>query len=218
MAGGPSVRLYRAPWSTNCERVSLALGFKGVEAQSILIDYANRGPVEAVSGQGLVPVIEDAGEVVSDSVAIIRHLDRTRPEPALLPAEPSLRAEADLFIDWFEHVYKSSPNAIEAELERRDPDRALVELEATAMAARLDLFERLLDRREYLLGEFGAADCVAFPFLKYALGRAPDDDELFHVVLDRHQQLGDSHARLRAWIERVAARPRAYAEPWAPTG
>jgi hypothetical protein len=45
VAGGPAIRLYRAAWSTNCERVGLALAFKGIDAQSILIEYSNRGPV-----------------------------------------------------------------------------------------------------------------------------------------------------------------------------
>ena len=128
MAGGPAVRLYRAEWSTNCERVGLALAHKGIEAQSVLIEYSNRGPVEAISGQGLVPVIEDAGEVIHDSVAIIRHLERRTPEPPLFPADPPCRAGVDVFIGWFEHVYKAAPNAIEDELERRrSPDEALIE-------------------------------------------------------------------------------------------
>ena len=210
MAGGPSVRLYRAEWSTNCERVGLALAHKAIEAESVLIEYSNRAPVEAVSGQGLVPVIDDGGTIVFDSVAIIRHLERRTPEPPLFPSEDSRRAEVDLFIEWFERVYKRAPNAIEGELERSDPDRALVDELSAEMAARLDLFERLLDGREYLFGEFGAADCVAYPFLKYAAGRDPADDELFHVILDEHQALSDDHPNLRAWIERVGGRPRAY--------
>src|SRR5918999_1951483 len=134
---GPAVRLYRAEWSTNCERVGLALAHKGIEAQSVLISYDDRGPVEAVSGQGLVPVIEDSGEVVADSVAILRHLERRYPEPPLFPAEPARRAEVDVFIDWFENVYKRAPNALEAQLERQDPDRASVERLGAEMRARL---------------------------------------------------------------------------------
>ena len=94
MAGGPAVRLYRADWSTNCERVGLALAYKGIDAQSVLIEYSNRGPVEAISGQGLVPVIEDAGEVIHDSVAIMRHLEARTPEPPLFPADPALPRRA----------------------------------------------------------------------------------------------------------------------------
>ncbi len=137
MAGGPAVRLYRAEWSTNCERVGLALAYKGIEAQSVLIEYSNRAPVEAISGQGLVPVIEDAGEVISDSVAIMRHLDRRTPEPPLFPAEPTCRAGVEVFIGWFESVYKAAPNAIEAELEKDAPDDALIERLGAEMTARL---------------------------------------------------------------------------------
>ena len=79
------------------------------------------------------------------------------------------------------------------------------------MRARLDLFEGLLDGREYLLGEFSAADCVAYPFLKYAVGRDPADDRaLPRRSSSEHQPLGDEHPNLSAWIERIGAAPRAY--------
>jgi glutathione S-transferase len=205
VAGGPAVRLYRAEWSTNCERVGIALAHKSIEAQSVLIEYSNRAPVEAISGQGLVPVIEDAGEVINDSVAILRHLERRTPEPPLFPADPARRAEVDVFIEWFENVYKAAPNELEDE-----PDRERAEALGAEMRERLGVFERLLDGREYLFGEFGAADCVAYPFLKYAGGRDPADEELFHRILEDHQPLGDRHPNLRGWIDRMAERPRAY--------
>jgi glutathione S-transferase len=204
------IRLYRAEWSTNCERVGLALAHKGLDAESVMIDYSDRSPVEEVSGQGLVPVIEDGERIVSDSRAILAYLEERYPDPPLFPADPARRAEVELFGDWFERVYKAAPNAIEEELERADHDPDLVERCAREMRERLDLFERLLAGREYLFGEFGAADCLAYPFLKYAAGRDPADDELFHRILEEHQSLGDDHPRLAAWIERVAERPRAY--------
>ena len=210
MAGGPAVRLYRAEWSTNCERVGLALAHKGIDAQSVLIEYSNRAPVEAISGQGLVPVIEDAGEVISDSVAIMRHLEGRTSEPPLWPADRRRREQVDGFIAWFESEYKRPPNAIEAELRRDEPDEALIFRLGTEMAACLALVEGLLDPGPYLFGELGAADFVAYPFLKYGLRRDPADTELFHVILDNYQQLGDEHPRLRVWIERMAEQPRAY--------
>jgi glutathione S-transferase len=210
MAGGPAVRLYRAEWSTNCERVGLALAHKGIEAQSILIEYSNRRPVEAISGQGLVPVIEDAGEVIHDSVAIMRHLDRRTPDPPLFPTDPTCRAGVEVFIGWFEHVYKVAPNAIEEELEGDAPDMGLVGRLGAEMEARLDVFEGLLDQGDCLVaGQLTAADFVAYPFLKYAADRDPADTELFHEILERYQPLGD-RPRLRAWIERIGAMPRAY--------
>jgi glutathione S-transferase len=76
------------------------------------------------------------------------------------------------------------------------------------MLAAVGLFEALLDDRDYLFGEFGLADVVAFPFLKYAvLGTEPDDDELFHHVLVDYQPLRDD-SPLHAWVRRVDAHPR----------
>jgi glutathione S-transferase len=78
------------------------------------------------------------------------------------------------------------------------------------MRASLDLFESLLDGRDYLYGEFGVVDVTAFPFLKYAvLGLPEDDDERFHEILVEHQPLGDGYPALRAWVARVDALPRA---------
>ena len=59
--------------------------------------------------------------------------------------------------------------------------------------------------------EFSAADCVVFPFVKYAAGkREPGDNEPFHRILDEYQQLSETdHDRLRSWIKRVDALPRA---------
>jgi glutathione S-transferase len=78
------------------------------------------------------------------------------------------------------------------------------------MRASLDRFEDMLDGREFLFADsFSAADCAAFPFLKYAKLRDPADDELFHRVLEEHLPLGRRHPRLSAWIDRVNERPRA---------
>jgi maleylpyruvate isomerase len=204
------IRLYRAPYSTNVERVALALAYKELPVESVLIDYSDRSPVERVSGQGLVPVIVDDGAVVTDSTRILRHLEERHPDPPLFPADQARRAELDVFLDWFNEVWKGPPNEIEAELSSPLPDRERIGALAGQLAGWLDLFERMLAGREHLLGEFSAADCAAFPFLKYARFRDPADDEPFHRVLDDFQQLGDDHPRLAAWIDRVNERPRAH--------
>lgn len=202
------VRLYRAPYSTNVERVALALAHKGVEVESVVISYSDRGEVERVSGQPLVPVLDDDGAVVPDSTAILEHLERTRPEPPLYPEDSARRAELRIFIDWFNRVWKIAPNAIEDELLGAQPDRARIARLGAEMRGHLDLFESMLAGREHLMGPFSAADCVAYPFVKYAVGREPQDDELFHRVLDEHQSLGDDQPRLASWIARMGERPR----------
>lgn len=204
------ITFYRAPFSTNCERVALALAHKGLEAQSVWIDYSDRGEVERVSGQGLVPVIDDAGHVVTDSMEIVRHLDERHPQAPLYPAEPARSAEMIVFVDWFNRVWKLPPNRIEAELAKPQPDQPAVAELIALMRAYLDLFEHMLDGRSHLMGEdFSAADVAAFPFVKYATLHEPDDDDLFHLILRDAQRDGVERPRLAAWIERVNRRPRA---------
>jgi maleylpyruvate isomerase len=147
--------------------------------------------------------------VVVDSTTILRYLEETRPDPPLFPRDRARRAEMDVFLEWFNEVWKAPPNAIEAELENPEPDCERIAALCGRMGAWLGLFEAMLDGRDYLFGEFSAADCAAFPFLKYARFRDPADDELFHLILEEHQRLDDAHPRLAAWIDRVNERPRA---------
>lgn len=204
------ILLYRAPFSTNVERVALALAHKGFEAESVLISYADRAPVIEVSGQPLVPVIVDDGTVVADSTRILRHLEQRRPEPPLFPRDRARRAELDVFLEWFNEVWKAAPNEIEDELEKPEPVRSRIVARAGQMRAWLDVFESLLQGRDFLFGdELSAADCAAFPFLKYGAGlREPEDDELFHRILEDRLRLDGNHPRLAAWIARVNALPR----------
>jgi maleylacetoacetate isomerase len=203
------LRLYRFRYSTNVERVALALAYKGLEVESVAVNPADRSAVRAVSGQDLVPVLVDGDEVVTDSTRIMRHLERRFPEPPLFPAAPAARAEVDVFLDWFNRAWKREPNLIAEAIERGEPDGDDVGRWSARLQDRLELFDGLVTGREHLFGAFGAADCAAWPFLRYAAGIEPDDDEVFHRVLHERMTLDERHPNLRAWIERVGERPRA---------
>jgi glutathione S-transferase len=206
------IRLYRLALSTNVERVTLALAYKGLQVESVEVPYEDRSEVVRVSGQELVPVIQDGPRVVIDSMVIVRYLEETYPDaPRLFPSDPARRAEVDVFIDWFNRVWKRPPNAITIELEKPEGQHdavALAKWEAE-MRGSLDQFETMLTGRDHLMGEFGAADVAAFPFLKYAVIPEFSDRYLFHTVLSRYLKIGDRYPRLAAWIARVDRRPRA---------
>ena len=172
------------------------------------VDPGDRSPVEAVSGQRLVPVLAAGDEIVADSPAIIEWLEQRVPEPPLLPRDPARRAEVRVFVDWFNNVWKRPPNLIAAEEGKPEPDTARIAVLAARMRGYIPLLEGLLNGRDYLFDDFGAADVIAFPFLKYAVfGTPAADDERFHHILVEHQPL-DAGSPLRAWAERVDAHPR----------
>jgi glutathione S-transferase len=205
------IHIYRIPFSTNVERVALAAGHKGLDVDWIEVDPADRSPVRAVSGQDLVPVAAfDDGAIVPDSTAILEELERRHPDPPIFPRDEARRAEMRLFIDWFNRVWKRAPNELEAELRENEPAQAGAGALAAELAGSRDLFESLLAGRRYLFGEqLSAADCAAFPFLKYGLLYHEDDAELFHRILIEHLALNGRYPRIEAWIRRVDGHARA---------
>lgn len=205
------LRVHRIPYSTNVERVAMAMAHKGLTATWVDADPADRSPLVALSGQDLVPVLECADEVVADSTAILAWLEERVPDPPLWPADPAARAETEIAIAWFDATWKVAPNAIDQELARPEPDAAAIARWSAEMQATLPWFEALLDGRDFLLGDaLGAFDVVSFPFLKYGvLAPDPCDTDPFHGILHRHLPVVGRLPRLQAWIARIDALPRA---------
>jgi maleylpyruvate isomerase len=83
-------------------RVRIALNLKGLSAKH-LPHHLRKGEqcapaYLAINPQGLVPTLEDeAGTVLTQSLAIIEWLDETHPTPPLLPKDPLRRAKVRAF-------------------------------------------------------------------------------------------------------------------------
>ena len=195
------IRVWCVPYSTNVERVALALGHKGLAAEWIEVPYEDRSEIRRVSGQELVPVLEHDGRVIVDSPVILRYLEELQPEPPLWPRRVPRRAEVDIFVDWFNRLWKRAPNLI------ADGEGS----EATygpRITESLDLFESLLEGRAFLFGDaLGIADVVAYPFLKYAALWEKGDEHEFHRILQRWLPI-EGRPGVEAWIRRVQALPR----------
>ena len=93
------MKLYGYFRSSAAYRVRIALGLKGLAWETELVDL--RAPVSAqhtrefrtLNPHGLIPVLTDAGHILTQSLAIIEYLEETHPQPPLLPGSPAARAE-----------------------------------------------------------------------------------------------------------------------------
>ena len=89
--------LYGHMLSSASYRVRIALGLKGLQVTSVLLDL--RGGEQRleeylqINTQGFVPALAlNDGAVLTQSVAIIEYLDEIHPDPPLLPQAPLARA------------------------------------------------------------------------------------------------------------------------------
>jgi maleylacetoacetate isomerase len=77
-------------------RVRIALNLKGLAYEPAFVHLAkgeHRLPAYgAVNPQALLPTLEDGGQLLTQSLAVIEYLEETHPLPPLLPRDPFERA------------------------------------------------------------------------------------------------------------------------------
>ncbi|WP_431228064.1 glutathione S-transferase family protein [Burkholderia contaminans] len=146
---------------------------------------------------GKVPVLVDGDLVIPESAAIVLYLADKYPEKALLPVDPALRAEAYRWVmfavtELEQPLWRITRHAFIYPPEKRSPaDIELAREDFRTMAAILD---KHLEGREFIVGDtLTVADCVTAYLIDWA-GEC---------------NLIESFPQLRAYLERLYARPKA---------
>jgi glutathione S-transferase len=188
--GIPKSRAFRCLWAAEEAGVAYTLAATdfttGVKAPGFA----------AINPNAKIPAMTDGQLTMWESLAINLHLVR-KGAPALIPAGDGLSL-VEMWTLWVAtevepHQMNWAYNTFLRPPEQRDPNAA--EAGATALRARLEVLERVLDGRDYLLGSsFTAADlnvaCVLYSawFNKFDLAPFP---------------------RVKAWLDRCLTRPAA---------
>ena len=92
------MKLYTYFRSSAAYRVRIALNLKGLAYETVPV-HLTRGGGEQLKAeyrklnpQALVPVLQDDGRLLTQSLAIIEYLEEVHPQPPLLPQDPPGRA------------------------------------------------------------------------------------------------------------------------------
>lgn len=97
------MKLYSYFRSSAAFRVRIALNLKQLDYQTAAIHLRrndqSKPPYRGVNPQGLVPALEDDGQTLIQSMAIIEYLDEIHPQPPLLPKDPADRSRVRALAD-----------------------------------------------------------------------------------------------------------------------
>jgi glutathione S-transferase len=179
-------------------KAEIAAHEKGIDVDLVMVPfematlYSPKHPeVLRVNPKRQVPVLVDGDLEIFDSTQIFEYFETIRPDPALWPADPKVRARARLIEHKSDEVY-FPPIVRLMGLQNTPDDPAAVEARAMPMAF-YDEMERAIGGQDWLAGSYSYAD-IAFYMAQLFGARmtAPMDDR---------------HPRLQAWRDRMSTRP-----------
>jgi glutathione S-transferase len=176
-----------------CEKVRLALRRIGLPFESQVIDPADRGPIERISGQRLVPVLCDDDRVIPDSTRILRYLVARYGERHLLPADPAAQAIAWIVEDYADEVLGALVYAVLKDRTRQGerlsaPERQEIDRHLETHFRNL---EQLLSQRLFVLGDAASlADISLYAFVH-------------QLVRFGGQEIASVFPHLKAWQSRM---------------
>ena len=191
------IKLYTAV-APNGRKVSIALEELSLPYEVVSVDLAsgeqNQEAFLALNPNNKIPVIDDDGQIIWESGAILLHL--AEKYGGLLPKDPRGRMEAIQYA--FFQTGGIGPNLGRLGGELRKPEEERNPEMMATFAAEVDRLFSVLDRiladgREYLAREYSIGDIMHFGWLGMAL--------------DLKLPLLMKHERVVAWLNRIAERP-----------
>jgi glutathione S-transferase len=190
-----TVKLYDSERSGNCHKIRLFLSLTGTpyELESVdMVAGEHKSPAYLrLNPRGQVPVLEDDGNVIWDSTAILVYLARKLEREDLLPIDARGMAAVTQWLALAQNEVQYGLARARAILRFRR-NWNLEETQAAGRIALSVLDARLADHRWLALDRLTLADISCYPYAALA-PEGGIDLEPFPAV--------------RAWIDRIAALP-----------
>lgn len=163
------MKLYTHPISLFPLRVVIALHEKALTYERVLTDLNEpTSQFLKLNPFAQIPVLEDGEFAMAESMAILEYLDEKFPTPALAPKDVESRATMRKLMCWStDYWYKHWKNWLAPRLgEQGEPWTAeSVESARQGLCTHLDIMERQLVGRDWLVGEYSLADICYAPLI-----------------------------------------------------
>lgn len=167
----------------------LGLDVTFVEVNPYAKTLADGSSYRVVHPLGLVPVLEDAGRLVTENAAVLTYLGDQRPDVGLVPRDAGGRTR---LASWLSFVGTELHKGVYAALlDRASPDGAKQYALGKA-PSRLAWVDAHLRAHEYLVDGFGVADAYLFTVLNWTQATPVDLKP---------------YAAIRAYQDRLRTRP-----------
>lgn len=169
-------------------RARMALRYSGVAVDIVEVSLrAKPAEMLALSSKGTVPVLNADGEVIDESLSIMRWaLEQNDPQDWLLKDDSAGQAQIDTLIEENDQVFKVHLNRYKYAERYPEQPMEVYRAEGEVFLRKLD---GLLAGRDYLLaGHPSLADVALMPFVR----------QFAHVNREWFAQT--SYARLQMWL------------------
>ncbi len=190
---------YEMALSPNAKRARLGLVETGAPFESreinLLAGEQKQDEYKKIQPLGRIPALDDDGTVIWESGAILLYLADKFPDAGLMPRGLADRGHVYQWLTFGETSIHGYMGPMGFQMFRKAPekrDEGILLRGRQRMPEVLEVLDRRLEGRDYLVGDFSIADCACAPWLELA--------EMFGIEMEGFQNVG-------AWMSRMQARP-----------
>jgi glutathione S-transferase len=205
------LRLYYRSNSPDSMKVCIALNYKNIPFERVLVDSQDRSELIRVSGQSLAPVLWHDGTVVVEAGTILRYLEASfRDTPPLFSSDRATMNEIERWENLGRVDLKRCVRILLGNYLSASPDMEEMESASKQFHEITGAFEKRLERSSWLVEDrFTAADAITGPAICYGM-LLPSFSTLRSLgesIAERFK-LGVERARTEEWMMRVMAYDR----------
>ena len=189
------MKLYDFEHSGNCHKIRMMLSFLNIEYERVDIDLLKKDQLHPdfvkLNPLHKVPVLDDDGVILRDSVAILIYLARKYGKQEWYPDDPLAMAEIQQWLSFsVNEVFNGLAISRAIIIFRRDMD--LTEPRRIAKDALATMEHQLKDHDWLALNHFTLADLACYPYT---------------ALIHEGELSLDAYPAIRAWFKRIEAIP-----------